>query len=94
MLERDEEEMVGMKGAGRYPVTWSDTKACWRTKMRFRGKGSSSTDRFQPIKRHVQVGKEPVFMFLRHASRELGMIRKACWKMEGGVWRGRSLKLV
>ncbi|WP_375668413.1 hypothetical protein [Bartonella sp. AP36NXGY] len=30
--------------------------------MRFRGKGSSSTDRFQPIKRHVQGGKELVFV--------------------------------
>ncbi len=66
--------MVGMKGAGRYPVTWSDTKACWRTKMRFRGKGSSSADRFQPIKRHVQGGKELVFVLEEGASKE----RKEC----------------
>ncbi len=67
-----------MEGAGRYPVAWSDTESMLDNKMRLRGKRSSSTDRFQLIKRHAQGGKEPVFMFLRHASRELGMIRKAC----------------
>ncbi len=66
-----------MEGAGRYPVAWSDTESMLDNKMRLRGKRSSSTDRFQLIKRHVQGGKEPVFMFLRHASRELGVIRKA-----------------
>ncbi|WP_375673911.1 hypothetical protein [Bartonella sp. AA18HLJMS] len=42
--------------------------------MRFRGKGSSSTDRFQPIKRHVQGGKELVFVLEEGASKE----RKEC----------------
>ncbi|WP_375702045.1 hypothetical protein [Bartonella sp. AA89HNZF] len=76
-------------------MTWSDTESMLENKNEgLGGKEAAVQTGFQPIKRQVQEGKEPVFLFLRHASRELGMIRKACWKMEGGVWRGRSLKLV
>ncbi|WP_375703560.1 hypothetical protein [Bartonella sp. AD13SXNS] len=66
-------------GAGHHPVTWSDTESMLENKNEgLGGREAAVQTGFQPIKRHVQEGKEPVFVFLRHASRELGMIRKAC----------------
>uniref|UniRef100_UPI0035CF5E74 hypothetical protein n=1 Tax=Bartonella sp. AP83NXGY TaxID=3243504 RepID=UPI0035CF5E74 len=50
-----------------------------------RGIVCSVEERQSSIKRYVQGGKELFFVFSGHASRELGVIGKACWKMEGDV---------